>query len=105
MLQTMGRIRATLDKDFAGAMKILDQEVPAKVTDLNAAAEQVKTYCTGVANERTSFDRDQLRQYPPVCPMAGHRQCGVRGILTMVLVAFISGPVRRALEPLGPRSE
>ena len=54
-VETMGRIRATLDKDFAGAMKILDQEVPAKVADLNAAAEQVKTYCTGVANERTGL--------------------------------------------------
>ena len=27
----MGRIRGQIDKDFAGAMKILDQDVPAKV--------------------------------------------------------------------------
>ena len=33
-VQTMNRVRATLDKDFPAAMKILDEEVPGKVKPL-----------------------------------------------------------------------
>ena len=61
-VQTMAAIRKELEKDFASAMKLLDQEAPPKAKLLGEAAEQVKTYCTSVAQARTgltvdSFDR------------------------------------------------
>jgi methyl-accepting chemotaxis protein len=64
-VQTMGRLRALVETDFAAAMKMLDQEVPAKVTRLNDAAEQVRIYCSNVANESTSLtveSFDSIRQ-------------------------------------------
>ena len=95
-VQTMGRIRSTLDKDFAAAMKILDQEVPGKVLDLNAAAEQVKNYCTAVADERTSLtvaSFGNIRQYVLWLGAASVAFAA----LTMLVIAFNSGRVRKAL--------
>ena len=48
----MTQIRGQIDKDFAAAMKLLDQDVPAKVARLNEAANSVTTYCDKVAGER-----------------------------------------------------
>jgi len=98
-VETMGRIRATLDKDFAGAMKILDQEVPAKVADLNAAADQVKTYCTGVANERTGLTVTSFSNIRQYVQWLGSASVAF-AMLTMVMVAFISNFVRRSLSRL-----
>lgn len=98
-VQTMGRIRATLDKDFAGAMKILDQEVPAKVDSLNAAAEQVKNYCTTVANERTSLTVTSFNNIRRYVLWLGAASV-VFAALTMAWVAFNSAGVRRVLTAL-----
>ena len=98
-VQTMGRIRGTLDKDFAGAMKILDQDIPGKVTALNGAAEKVKEYCTTVANERTSLtvaSFGNIRLFVLWLGTSG----GVGAAFTMVLVAFSSARVRKALSLL-----
>jgi myosin heavy subunit len=88
-----------LDKDFAGAMKILDQEVPAKVADLNAAAEQVKTYCTGVPNERTGLTVTSFSNIRQYVQWLGSASVAF-AMLTMVMVAFISNFVRRSLSRL-----
>ncbi|MGO8763765.1 MAG: methyl-accepting chemotaxis protein [Limisphaerales bacterium] len=64
-VQTMGRIRASLDKDFAGAMKMLDSDAPAKVDRLNDAATAVKSYCSKVADDRATMtigSFDHIRQ-------------------------------------------
>jgi len=98
-VQTMGKIRGTLDKDFAGAMKILDQDVPGKVNALNAAAEQVKSYCTSVAAERTSLtvaSFGNIRQY---VLWLGSSSV-VFAALTMAWVAFNSNNMRNALSLL-----
>jgi methyl-accepting chemotaxis protein len=98
-VKTMGQIRATLDKDFAGAMTILDKEVPAKVTALNDAAEQVKDYCTTVANARTSLtvsSFDNIRQDVLWLGTASV----VFAAFTMALITFSSARVRRALTHL-----
>jgi methyl-accepting chemotaxis protein len=98
-VQTTGKIRATLDKDFAGAMKILDQDVPAKVAALNTAAEQVKTYCTSVANERTALTVSSFGNIRQFVQWLGSSSVAFAA-LTMVVVAFISIFVRRALSEL-----
>jgi methyl-accepting chemotaxis protein len=98
-VQTMGRIRGTLDKDFAGSMKILDQEVPAKVSALNDAAEQVKTYCTTVANERTSLTVASFGNIRQFVLWLGSGSV-VFAALTMLLIAFSSTRVRKDLSRL-----
>jgi len=98
-VQTMGQIRSILDKDFAGAMKILDQEVPAKVSALNDAAEQVKTYCTTVANERTSLTVASFGNIRQFVLWLGSGSV-VFAALTMLLVAFSSTRVRKDLSHL-----
>jgi len=54
------RIRSKIDKDFDGAMKSLDQEVPAKVNQLEAASQTVGAYCNKVADERTALTVDSF---------------------------------------------
>jgi methyl-accepting chemotaxis protein len=95
-VQTMGRIRATLDKDFAGAMKILDQDVPGKVSQLNAAAEQVKTYCTTVADERTSLTVASFGNIRLSVLWFGSASV-LFAAITMALIAFNSNRVRGSL--------
>jgi myosin heavy subunit len=98
-VRTMGRIRQTLDKDFEGAMKVLDQEVPGKVTALNAAAEQVKAYCTSVATERTALTVSSFGNIRQYVLWLGASSV-VLAALTMLTVAFNSTGVRRALSLL-----
>jgi len=95
-VQTMGRIRATLDKDFAGAMKIVDQEVPAKVVALNGAAEKVKDYCSEIAGQRTSLT---VASFDNISQMVEWLGAGsmVFAAFTVVLIAFSSARVRAAL--------
>jgi len=98
-VQTMGQIRATMDKDFAGAMKILDQDVPAKVTALNTAAEKVKSYCTSVANERTALtvaSFSNIREYVLWLGLASI----LFAAFTVAWVAYNSASVRAALNNL-----
>ena len=98
-VQTLGRIRATLDKDFPGAMKILDQEVPGKVTALNAAAEQVKSYCTAAANERTTLTVASFGNIRIYVLWLGAASV-LFAAITMLWVAYNSTAVRRALSQL-----
>ena len=98
-VQTMGRLRALVDTDFAAAMKMLDQDIPAKVKQLNDAAEQVKTYCSNVANESTgltvaSFDRIRQSVWG-----LGSASIGFAA-LAAILVTLNSMRVRQALTRL-----
>jgi methyl-accepting chemotaxis protein len=80
-------------------MKILDQDVPLKVNALNAAAEQVKTYCSQVANERTGLTVSSFGNIRQFVQWLGSTSV-VFAALTMVIIAFISIEVRRALTVL-----
>ncbi len=98
-VQTVSHIRAILDKDFGGAMKLLDQEVPAKVAALNSAAEQVKQYCTTVANERTTLTVDSFGHIRQTVEWLGTASVSFAA-LTVVLIVFSSARVRAALSYL-----
>jgi len=98
-VQTVSHIRATLDKDFGGAMKLLDQEVPAKVATLNSAADQVKQYCTTVANERTTLTVDSFGHIRQTVQWLGTVSVSFAA-LTVVLIVFSSARVRSALSYL-----
>ena len=98
-VQTMGRIRTTMDKDFAGAMTVLDKEVPDKVTSLNTAAEKVKDYCSTIANERTTLTVTSFANIRHFVLLLGAASVG-GAAFTMVLITFSSTRVRRALTHL-----
>jgi hypothetical protein len=98
-VQTTSRIRATMDKDFAGAMKILDQEVPAKVGTLNSAAQQVKDYCTTVANERTTLTVASFGNIRRTIQWLGSSSV-IFAAFAVLLIAFSSARVRGALSQL-----
>lgn len=53
-VKVMGKMRATLDKDFAAAMQMLDQDVPPLVKRLSDSAENLKEYCNDFALVRAN---------------------------------------------------
>jgi len=98
-VQTVDHLRAILDKDFPGAMKILDQDIPGKVSQLNAAAGQVKEYCSAIADERTGLtiaSFGNIRQY---VLWFGATSIAFAA-LAVLLVTVSSTSVRRALTRL-----
>ena len=98
-VKTMTTIRVQLDKDFGAAMKMVDEEVPAKVKQLDDSAQAVTTYCNKVADERTGLT---------VAGFSGVRQSVVvwgslsicLSVVACVLVTLNSTGVRRALNVL-----
>ncbi|MFO1477549.1 MAG: methyl-accepting chemotaxis protein [Verrucomicrobiota bacterium] len=98
-VQAMGRVRGQIDKDFAGAMKLLDQDIPPRVKRLNDTAETVKVYCSDAANQRasltvTGFDRVRQSVWG-----LGSASIGF-ALLAAFLVSLNSSRVRRALSDL-----
>ena len=98
-VKTMTAIRAQIDKDFAGAMKMVDQDVPVKVKQLNDAAVAVNTYCNQVADERTGLTVDGFGRVRKSVMGLGSASVGF-ALLAFVLVALNSTRVRRALSEL-----
>ena len=98
-VETVGRMRALLDKDFVAAMKVLDQEVPAKVQRLSAAAEQVKTYCSHAANERTGLTVASFNRVRQSVWGLGSASIGFAAFAA-ILVTLNSSRVRKALTGL-----
>jgi hypothetical protein len=98
-VETVDRLRAILDKDFPGAMKILDQEVPGKVNQLNEAAGQVKEFCSGVASERTRLTISSFGNIRQYVFWFGTTGVGFAA-LGVLLVTFSSIRVRHALTGL-----
>jgi methyl-accepting chemotaxis protein len=95
----MDRIRSKIDKDFDGAMKSLDQEVPAKANQLEAASQTVSTYCNKVADERTALTVDSFGRVRNSVLGFGSASV-IFALLAVVLVTFNSVRVRRALGEL-----
>jgi methyl-accepting chemotaxis protein len=95
----MDRIRAKIDKDFDGATKSLDQDVPPKVKQLEAASETVSTYCNKVADERAALTVDSFGRVRTSVLGFGSASV-IFALLAVVLVTFNSVRVRRALGEL-----
>jgi methyl-accepting chemotaxis protein len=96
---TMTQIRGQIDKDFATAMKMLDQDVPAKVARLDEAADSVTTYCDKVAGERTSLTVDSFTRVRHYVVMLGSASIAF-AVLAALLVTFNSSRVRGSLTAL-----
>ena len=98
-VKTMTQIRGLLDKDFGAAMKMVDQDVPAKVKQLDDAATAVTTYCNQVADERTGQTVDGFtRVRQSVVGFGSASVCFA--LLAVALVALNSSRVRKALNGL-----
>ncbi|HEU5123631.1 MAG TPA: methyl-accepting chemotaxis protein [Verrucomicrobiae bacterium] len=97
--QTMKSIRKQLDTDFAAAMKTLDQDSPAKIKRLNAAAEVVKEFCSKAANEHTRTTVASFDHIKNFVIGFGAVSIGFAG-LTALLVTLSSSRLRRALTAL-----
>jgi methyl-accepting chemotaxis protein len=95
----MDRIRSKIDKDFDGAMKSLDQEVPAKVNQLEAASQTVGAHCNKVADECTSLTVDSFGRVRNSVLGFGSASV-IFALLAVVLITFNSVRVRRALGEL-----
>jgi methyl-accepting chemotaxis protein len=98
-VRTMGLIRVALDKDFVGAMKMLDEDVPPKVHGLNEAANAVKAYCLSVANDRSNLTIGSFERIRKAVLWMGSLSI-VFAAMTALLVTLSSSRVRRALTVL-----
>jgi len=107
-VKTMAEIRGQIDKDFATAMKMLDQDVPAKVSRLDSAAEAVTTYCNQVAVERTGLTVQSFAHIRQSVLLLGSFSI-VFALIVVVLVTLNSRHVSRSLvalaDTLGPVSK
>jgi methyl-accepting chemotaxis protein len=98
-VKTMNQIRSLLDKDFAAAMKLLDAEVPAKVTRLNEADQALTAYCDQVAGQRASLTVDSFNHVRTSVIGLGSASVGF-ALIAAVLIGLNVARVRRALETL-----
>ncbi len=97
--RTMQSIRKQLDVDFAAAMKMLDQEVPTKVKQLNQAAEQVKNFCSKSAEARTAMAVSSFGAIRNYVVVFGSVSVAFAA-LTALLVTMNSVRLRKALSAL-----
>ncbi|HEX7652599.1 MAG TPA: methyl-accepting chemotaxis protein [Verrucomicrobiae bacterium] len=98
-VKTMNQIRATIDKDFAAAMKQLDTDVPAKVQKLGEASAAVGTYCHKVGAERTGLVVQSFASVRHSVLGLGSASV-VFALLAAGLVTFNSRRVRKSLSSL-----
>jgi methyl-accepting chemotaxis protein len=98
-VQTVNRLRSSLDKDFAAAMKIMDEEIPGKVAALDAAAAQIKQHNTEVADSsvsQTAGSFETIRKYARLLGLASV----VFTAVILILVILNARRVRKALNKL-----
>ena len=98
-VKTMTQVRGQIDTNFAGAMKLLDQDVPPKVAQLNAAGDVLNGYCSKVADERTSLTVNSFNRVRHSVIGFGSASIGF-AVLAVLLVTLNSTRVRHALSAL-----
>lgn len=98
-VKTMSQIRIQLDKDFGTAMKMMDEDVPAKVKQLADDTQALTTYCNQVADERTGLTVTGFTDIRKWVIRLGSLSIGF-ALLACVLVTVNSSAVRRALNLL-----
>ena len=107
-VKTMTQIRGQIDTNFAGAMKLLDQDVPPKVKQLNDAGDAVNRYCSKVADEGAALTVQSFGSIRQAVLLLGSISLGF-ALLAAVLVTLnalrISGTLHSLAATLGPVSE
>lgn len=95
-VQTMGQLRARLEKDFPGAMQMLDKDMPAKVKNLETAASDLKEHCDKFVANRTQLSVGAFGRIQQSTMLFGLIGTGFSLIATL-LVSINSVRIRRAL--------
>ena len=98
-VSTTKKVQTLLASDFEAAMKLVDQEVPAKVRSLGLAADELKTYCSTVADQHTGETVGSFGDIRQSVIWFGSAGIAIAA-LAMVLIALISARVRQALNAL-----
>jgi methyl-accepting chemotaxis protein len=98
-VQTIDRVRSTLDKDFAAAMKIMDSEIPGKIAALNAAADQLKEHNAEAANNSVGLTVGSFEAIRNYARFLGSASVIFTGII-LIMVSLNASRVRRALSKL-----
>ncbi len=98
----MARVRGAIDKDFQGAMEILDKEVPQRVKELDLGAKLVKEHCTDFAAVRTQQTVKAFADTKKVVLALGTSSAGFAAMV-LLLVTISSHRIRRALTELAGR--
>ena len=95
-VQAMSRLRGQLDKDFTGAMQILDKDVPALVKELNGAADQFKQHCDQFALSRANQTVERFANVRTAVWGLGSASIGFAALVAF-LVTLRSRRIQKAL--------
>ncbi len=98
-VQAVNRLRALLDKDFPGAMKIMDQEIPGKIAALSTAADQLKSHNREDANRSVALTVGGFEAIRKYALWLGAASVAFTALI-LLLVAFNAHRVRQALNRL-----
>jgi methyl-accepting chemotaxis protein len=95
----MDQLRAKMDKDFQEAMQMLDQDIPARVDQLNQAVTKFAEYCDSLANERVGQTVGSFSNIKNTALGFGTASIAFTTIV-VVLVTVSSSSIRRRLTEL-----
>ena len=94
--KSMDDIRSQLDKDFSKAMKILDEEIPAKVKAVEGSGRALNEFCSSAAQARVKLSTDSFYGVQRAVLGLGSASFGF-ALLAMLIVTLKSASTRKAL--------
>ena len=101
-VQAMGRLRGQLEKDFPGAMQMLDKEIPPMVKRLDETAEQVTDHCMNFASGRANQTVERFGTIRTAVMGLGSASIGFAAMVA-IMVALSSSRIQKALTQLVAR--
>ena len=93
---TMAQLRSKMDKDFEGAMKMLDQEIPEQVNQLNDGVSKFAAYCNELAGGHITQTVASFSTIRKTALGFGSVSIGFAA-LAVALVTLNSGRIQRRL--------
>jgi len=94
-----GRTRALLEKDFPAAMKILDQEIPPLVLQLNEATARIESYCDSFSANRATQTVGKFASIQTAVLAFGSASVAFAG-LALILISLSSSRFQQTLRKL-----
>jgi methyl-accepting chemotaxis protein len=95
----MDQLRAKIDTDFPAAMQMLDEDIPARVTQLNDAVTKLADHCNALATGRIGQTVGSFDSIKTTALGFGTANI-VFAAVVVALVAFNSSRIRRRLAEL-----
>ena len=101
-VESINQMRSKLDKDFPGAMQILDKEIPPQIKRLEEATTQLKDYCQSLTSERASQNVAAFASIQKSVVGLGSTNIGF-ALIVSILVILSSTRIHRVLTSLATR--